>query len=163
MLDFIKKLIRSIDKFHQPSLCEQVLDKLTQLEPSKFKYAQSSNMSIFYVKVPIYNIVDYSYWLEKYTDQLRHNKVIQPYDINSLTKDVSIGQFFTGQKGFLIQENVVSDIFMDRVYHFANLYKDKSNEITEDFTREHNLRMLTPILANLLNLLNELANITWPK
>lgn|SRR5574343_463552 len=161
MLNFLKRLFKSIERFNTPTLCEQVLDKLTKLEPSKFKYAQSSNISIFYVKVPIYNIVDYSLWLEKYTDQLRHNKVVQPYDINSSMNDVSISKFFTDQKGFFIDENVASELFIDRVYHFANLYKDKSHEINEDFTRDHNLRMLTPILANLSNLLDELIQIDW--
>lgn len=163
MFTFLKRILQSIDKFHTPTLCEQVLDKLTKLEPSKFKYAQSSNMSLFSVKVPISNIVDYANWLDKYTSQLRHDNVIQPYDINSTIENVSISIFFTNKQGFLIDENIATDLFMDRVYHFANLYKDRSHEIDENFTRDHNLRVLTPILGNLFNLLDELVNVPWPR
>lgn len=156
MLKFFKRFFKRIDRYNQETLYDRIIDKATKLKSSRFKYVWSSNMSIFYVRVPIYNIVDYTKWLNKFSSMLQNNTVISAFDITQELRDVQISAFFTDKKGFYVNETEIVEALILSIKEFALLYKEMSLLTDENFTREHNLAMLTHVLGNVSNLLDEL-------
>ena len=162
MLKFFKQLFDRFDQYHAVSFYDQIIDKATKLDSSRFKYVWSSNISIFYVKVPFHHVSEFTQRINQYTEMLQNRQVIGPHMFSESAARISVQRFFTNKAGHCIDEVAEGKQLLQSILQFVNLYKEKSTETEEDFVRDHNLAVLSPTLGTISNLLDELGNIPWP-
>lgn len=150
MRSFIRKLFSKSPVQKVDNEVNTAIKNLLSIKPEFFKYVHSSDLSIFKLNVLFSNIQELNKRLTIYNECLKTNIVIKTMDIPTFITEMSICNFFISSKNHFIDEIKEMNEFKLLCFEFLNLYTVGLNDINDNFVKEHNVRILSPVVKNLL-------------
>lgn len=161
MFSIVKKFLSNIDRYNHPKReVDQLIDLAIKLDPWHFQGIQSSDKSILQVFVPYDTIQEYHEEINRGYICLKSGTVLRLETFADKIKSVSLPMFFLDVNGCYINEEKMMIKFNQSVLDLARFYQERLDaDETNTGADRHNIRHLTPMINNLLNLYRELIRI----
>ena len=150
---FFKRFFKSLVKENRPpTIIDNTLKNIEQLEPYDFKHCHSSDLSVFYLKVLFSSITEYTKLLVKATETIKNTEVIYRHTYLTDIKTVPISKCVVGPGNMYVNEIEAAENCLTAARDFLLAYKELISNVELNVTQTHNQNILKQLIQNLFDI-----------